>query len=116
MACGFTVREVRDEVKRLMGMLGLDPALFGAHSLRIGGATAALAAGVSPQLIRLMGRWSSDVYELYCRMSLQSAVSVGRAISSAVVTPTWGSSFMTSTWSCCLPRGDGLRDDDGGRG
>ena len=49
---------------------------------RIGAATAALAAGVSPQLIRLMGRWSSDVYELYCRMSLQAAVGVGRVITS----------------------------------
>ena len=29
-----------------------------------------------------MGRWSSDVYELYCRMSLQAAVGVGRVITS----------------------------------
>ena len=78
--------EVRDVVKRLMGLIGRDPRLYGAHSLRIGGATAALAAGVSPQMIRLMGRWSSDVYELYCRMSLQSAIGIGRAISSAMVT------------------------------
>ena len=79
------VRELRDMVKALMGSVGLDPARFGAHSLRIGGATAALAAGVPPALIRIMGRWSSDVYEIYCRMSLQSAVGVGRAISSATV-------------------------------
>ena len=32
-----------------------------------------------------MGRWSSDVYEIYCRMSVQSALSVGGAISSAAV-------------------------------
>ena len=32
-----------------------------------------------------MGRWSSDVYEIYCRMSVQSALSVGGAISSATV-------------------------------
>ena len=82
---GFTVREVRDYVKELMGLIGLDPRLYGAHSLRIGGATAALAAGVPPSLIRLMGRWSSDIYEIYCRMSLQSAVSVGQAISAAMV-------------------------------
>ena len=53
--------------------------------MRIGGATAALAAGVPPALIRIMGRWSSDVYEIYCRMSEQSALGVGRAISSAEV-------------------------------
>ena len=65
------------------GGCGRDPALYGAHSLRIGAATAALASGVPPQLIRLMGRWSSDVYELYCRMSLQSALRVGVTITSA---------------------------------
>ena len=78
----FTVSEVRQAVRAVMQAAGYDPAKFGAHSLRIGAATAALAAGVSPQLIRLMGRWSSDVYELYCRMSLQAAVGVGRVITS----------------------------------
>ena len=33
-----------------------------------------------------MGRWSSDVYEIYCRMSVQAALQVGRALSSAEVT------------------------------
>ena len=47
-----------------------------------------LAAGVSPERIRLMGRWSSDVYQIYCRMSLEAALDVGRAIGSTVVTPT----------------------------
>ena len=81
----ISVNELRDMVKLLMASIGRDPTLYGAHSLRIGGATAALAAGVSPQLIRLMGRWSSDVYEIYCRMSLQAALGVGTAIASADV-------------------------------
>ena len=81
----ISVTQVRNEVKALMAAIGLDPALYGGHSLRIGGATAALAAGVSPTLIRLMGRWSSDVYEIYCRMSLQAALGVGAAIASADV-------------------------------
>ena len=57
----FSVANVRRVVKWLMAELGLDPARFGAHSLRIGGATAALAAGIVPAQIRLLGRWSSDV-------------------------------------------------------
>ena len=65
--------------------VGADPDKYGAHSLRIGGATAALAQNVSPALIRLMGRWSSDVYEIYCRMSQQSAVHVGKLIATAHV-------------------------------
>lgn len=79
-------RHVCAAVKACMAAVGLDPDRFGAHSLRIGGATAALAAGVSPQLIRLMGRWSSDVYEIYCRMSLESALRVGTAIASTDAT------------------------------
>ena len=69
----FKVSDVRSVVKWMMAKIGLDPKRFGAHSLRIGGATAALAAGVSPAQIRLLGRWSSDVAELYMRMTQQSA-------------------------------------------
>ena len=49
----FRREEVAATVKRLMASIGLDPAVFGAHSLRIGGATAALAAGIQPTLIRV---------------------------------------------------------------
>ena len=76
------VREVRGMVQRLMGDLGLDPQRFGAHSLRIGGATAALAAGMTPATIRAAGRWSSDVYQIYCRVSRQSAAGVALVIGS----------------------------------
>jgi hypothetical protein len=82
----ISTAEVRDEVKAAMHVAGRDPSRYGGHSLRIGGATAALAAGVSPTLIRLMGRWSSDIYELYCRMSVEAALGVGQAIASAEVT------------------------------
>jgi hypothetical protein len=34
-------------------------------------------------MIRLMGRWSSDIYQLYCRM--QAALRVGASICSAIV-------------------------------
>ena len=89
-------RDVRIAVRCAMAAAGLDPIRFGAHSLRIGGATAALAAGVSPQLIRLMGRWSSDIYEIYCRMSLQAALGVGRSIASQRV-DSFESGFRTES-------------------
>ena len=41
-----------------------------------------------------MGRWSSDVYEIYCRLSAQAALSVRAAIGSATVTPL-GKRFET---------------------
>ena len=42
---------------------------YSSHSLRIGAATAAAAAGVPHATIQLLGRWSSDAYKLYIRMS-----------------------------------------------
>ena len=76
------VRQVRGMVQQLMAQLGLDPRRFGAHSLRIGGATAALAAGMSAAAIRAAGRWSSEVYRIYCRLSRQSAAGVATTIGS----------------------------------
>ena len=65
-----------------MGAIGQDAARYGAHSLRIGGATAALAAGVEPSMIRLLGRWSSDVAEIYMRISRQAASKVSALVGS----------------------------------
>ena len=78
----ITVRQVRSMVKALMQSVGLDPKFYGAHSLRIGGATAALAAGLSPATIRAAGRWSSDIYLIYCRISKESAASIATCIGS----------------------------------
>ena len=65
-----------------MASVGCDPRRFGAHSLRIGGATAALAAGVDPAVIRCMGRWPSDVYEIYMRLSRETAARVSTVVAS----------------------------------
>ena len=66
----------------MMSSLGLDPARFGAHSLRIGGATAAAAAGVPPSVIRVMGRWNSDIFEVYTRLTQQAAARMTGVIGS----------------------------------
>ena len=52
----------------------------GAHSLRIGGATAALAAGVPALVIKAMGRSGSDIYEVYTQLSDAAARSFGSKV------------------------------------
>ena len=82
----FTTAFVRGLVKLCMHRVGRDPAMFGAHSLRIGGASALLAAGIPPAAIQVMGRWDSDVYLVYCRWSQDAARRVGSAVASTCFT------------------------------
>ena len=53
---------------------------FNTHSFRIGGATVLLAAGVSIDQIKAMGRWDSAIAEIYMRPSLEQMVELSRAI------------------------------------
>jgi hypothetical protein len=48
-------------------LLGFGYTSMYGHSFRIGGASYLLAQGVSPEIVRLMGRWRSLAYEAYIR-------------------------------------------------
>ena len=78
----FRTSDVCAVVRWLMQSIGERPERFGAHSLRIGGASAALAAGVEPSMIRLLGRWASDVAELYMRVSRQASSRLSAVVGS----------------------------------
>ena len=78
----FSTARIRGLVKWMVAADGGDPALYGAHSLRIGGATAALAAGVSALVIKAMGRWGTDVFEIYAHLSDRAARSFGHDVTS----------------------------------
>ncbi|MCP3668394.1 MAG: hypothetical protein GY696_38900 [Gammaproteobacteria bacterium] len=49
---------------------GLDSSKYSGHSLRRGGATFALAAGVPGELIQAQGDWKSDAYKRYLDLSV----------------------------------------------
>ena len=53
------------------------------HWLRVGGASAALAEGVAPDMIKLLGRWDSMVYKQYCRMSREAAMQLSARVASS---------------------------------
>ena len=60
-------------------------------------------------MIRIAGRWSSDIYEIYCRTSLESALGVGKAIASTLVTrPEFG--FHDESFELMPGERDELRD------
>ena len=59
--------------------MGKDPKLFGAHSLRIGGATAAIAAPSGDEHIcSVLGYWLTSVVREYTKPGVDSVVKVCR--------------------------------------
>ena len=55
-------------VQRALSEAGIpDSGRYMSHSFRIGAATTAAEAGVPAWLIKTMGRWSSDAYQVYIR-------------------------------------------------
>ena len=56
---------MRARLRRSLVGLGLCQSLYGLHSFRSGGATAAAVGGVPERLIKAHGRWVSDVVRVY---------------------------------------------------
>jgi hypothetical protein len=54
-------------LRELLNILGYIENEYAPHSFRIGAATTAAAANLPPWLIKTLGRWRSDCYELYIR-------------------------------------------------
>ena len=64
-----------------LSKIGLNPKLFGLHSLRSGGATSAANAGVPDRLFKRHGRWRSENAKDYCiKDDLKALLSVSLAL------------------------------------
>ena len=60
-------RLVSTTLKWALLQAGEDPTAYSSHSLRIGAATTAAAAGLPDHLIQKLGRWRSGAYKSYIR-------------------------------------------------
>lgn len=79
----LSVSYMRDALRQCLRAIGRDPSLYGAHSCRIGGATAMGWLGAPPERIMAAGRWRSDAYLLYVRESPGQALSYAAAVAGA---------------------------------
>lgn len=67
----FLRREFDQVLKDALSCCGLSCKFYKGHSFRIGAATEAAASGCSDAQIRNLGRWSSDAFKKYIRLSPQ---------------------------------------------
>jgi len=63
----LTVDGLRASLRAILSNIGRDGSTYGAHSLRIGGATAMAFCQASAEVIKDVGRWNSDAYLRYIR-------------------------------------------------
>lgn len=68
----FITNGLRHAAAAVQDATGIDPSLISAKSLRPGGATALLCAGVDKDAIQLLGRWKSDAMLRYLRIQAAS--------------------------------------------
>lgn len=74
-----------DLVRRLRQILrqaGIDCSRFSGHSFRIGAATTAAARNISDSTIQTLGRWASDSFRRYIRISRDALAEVSSVINS----------------------------------
>ena len=78
----FTYKAFMSYMKQILAELGLPTHRYGTHSFRRGGATFALEAGVSLDVISLLGDWKSDAMFLYLHLPLTKRISAQEVIAS----------------------------------
>ena len=61
----------------------MDHRQFNTHSFRIGAATSAKHAGVSDLHLQALGRWRSDAYLKYVRLSLKDLARLSKSLASS---------------------------------
>ena len=78
---GLSYSRLRELLLAKLEQLGMDPKLFGMHSLRAGGATAAANAGVPDRLFKRHGRWKSEsAKDGYVKDSVERRLSVSKSL------------------------------------
>lgn len=78
----LTQHSLISSMRLALSSLGLDPNTYSGHSLRIGAATSAAARGVQDSTIKTLGRWKSNAYQRYIRLTNHELASAASSLAS----------------------------------
>ena len=76
LTCGYLVASVQ----QALSQTGLNVSQYNGHSFRIGAATMAAQNGLEDLMIQTLGRWRSDAYKLYIKISQAQLANVSRTL------------------------------------
>ena len=65
----LTKTRFTQNVREALAALGLQEQSYTGHSFRIGAATTAAEAGIEDVIIKALGRWNSEAYQTYVKLS-----------------------------------------------
>ena len=81
---GIKASKMASIIKKAAGACGKNPVDYALHSVRIGYATMLFESGYDELVIRLAGRWSSEVVALYTRISGSVLLNAPRDVMASV--------------------------------
>ena len=67
-------------LRKALASVGLVPGNYAGHSFRSGAATTAAACGVPVDIIKTLGRWRSEAYQLYIRLHKNQLAEISRSL------------------------------------
>ena len=70
-------------VRRALAAAGYRSEDYAGHSFRIGAATTAAACGVPVDVIKALGRWKSQAYQLYVRLPRSQLAEISRTLAAS---------------------------------
>lgn len=77
-------------VKKLLHRAGIDPAGFAGHSFRRGAATYSFLVGLPELMIKELGAWRSQVYQVYMDLAMSHKLAVHQQWFNAMQSGQWG--------------------------
>ena len=79
----LTHTQLVTELRKALRGAQIDPAKYAGHSFRIGAATTAAACGVPVEVIKTLGRWKSQAYQLYVRIPSTELAAISKSLAGA---------------------------------